>query len=105
MEKLPENRPASAQELLATLNAISTAQGEFAPSRPTLRAALAQPKQHLRFLASTLAATLLVALGAFGATTFIEASARNPTPDGFTLWAYRTNTTGTNLHWIAIRGA
>jgi hypothetical protein len=44
-------------------------------------------------------------LSAVPGSTFIEASIRNPTPDGFTIWVYRTNTTATNVHWLAIRGA
>jgi hypothetical protein len=38
-------------------------------------------------------------------STFEEASVRNPTPDGFTLWGYRRNSTATTIHWLAIRGA
>jgi serine/threonine-protein kinase len=76
MEKLPENRPASAQELLLELSNISNAQGDFASGRPTLRSALAQPRQHIRYLATTFTAILLVVTGAYGSTTFIVNKSR-----------------------------
>ncbi|MCE7081168.1 hypothetical protein [Streptomyces sp. ST2-7A] len=38
-------------------------------------------------------------------STFREAAVRNPGPDGFVLWFFRTNATNTNLFWLAMRGA
>lgn len=36
---------------------------------------------------------------------FKEVTTADHTPYGFSLWVYRTNTTATNIHWLAMRGA
>lgn len=38
-------------------------------------------------------------------STFKEVTTADHTPFGFSIWVYRTNTTATNIHWFAIRGA
>jgi hypothetical protein len=38
-------------------------------------------------------------------STFREVCTANHTPFGFSIWVYRTNTTSTNIHWLALRGA
>lgn len=38
-------------------------------------------------------------------STFREVTTADHTPFGFSIWVYRTNTTATNIHWFAIRGA
>ncbi|GAB3115729.1 hypothetical protein GCM10027160_23510 [Streptomyces calidiresistens] len=38
-------------------------------------------------------------------STFREAAVRNPSPNGFTLWVFRTNATNTGIFWLAMRGA
>lgn len=36
-------------------------------------------------------------------STFHEVGIRNPTPDGFVIWVYRTNTTTTGINYLAVR--
>ncbi len=38
-------------------------------------------------------------------STFREVTTADHTPYGFSIWGYRTNTTATNIHWLALRGA
>lgn len=38
-------------------------------------------------------------------STFREVTTADHTPYGFSIWGYRTNTTATNIHWLAMRGA
>lgn len=38
-------------------------------------------------------------------STFREVTTADHTPYGFSIWGYRTNTTSTNIHWLAMRGA
>ena len=38
-------------------------------------------------------------------STFREVCTADHTPYGFSIWGYRTNTTATNIHWMALRGA
>lgn len=38
-------------------------------------------------------------------TQMREVGIRNPSPTGFNLFLYRTNSTNTSVHWIAMRGA
>lgn len=38
-------------------------------------------------------------------SAFVETGVRYPTPTGFVIWIYRTNTTSTEIHWLATRGA
>jgi len=47
----------------------------------------------------------LTAVTAVPGGTLREVTLRNPSPDGFVLWVYRTNATATNIHYLAIRGA
>jgi hypothetical protein len=38
-------------------------------------------------------------------STFREVTTADHTPYGFSIWVYRTSTTSTNIHWLALRGA
>lgn len=38
-------------------------------------------------------------------STFREVTTADHTPYGFSIWGYRTNTTTTTIHWLALRGA
>lgn len=38
-------------------------------------------------------------------STFREVCTADHTPYGFSIWGYRTNTTATSIHWMAMRGA
>lgn len=38
-------------------------------------------------------------------SSFREVTTADHTPFGFSIWVYRTNTTSTNIHWMAVRGA
>ncbi len=38
-------------------------------------------------------------------STFREVTTADHTPYGFSIWGYRINTTATNIHWLAMRGA
>jgi hypothetical protein len=38
-------------------------------------------------------------------STLREVTTSNHSPYGFDIWVYRTNTTATSIHWMAIRGA
>ncbi len=71
LEKLPENRPSTAQELLRELDEISTPQGTLTFRRTTLRAAFADPAKHARYLAAVVALTVLVGGSVFAAATVL----------------------------------
>jgi hypothetical protein len=71
LEKLPENRPSSAQELLAELDTISTPQGRIATRSATLRAIITQPRKHARQLVAVLGALLLMAAALYAGGTFL----------------------------------
>jgi hypothetical protein len=38
-------------------------------------------------------------------SVFMEVTTADHTPRGFTIWVYRTTSTATNIHWLAMRGA
>lgn len=48
---------------------------------------------------------LITAEGTTPGSQIKEVTVSDITAYGFTLWIYRTNTTSTNIHWFAIRGA
>lgn len=48
---------------------------------------------------------IVTAESAVPGSAFKEVTTADHTPFGFSIWIYRTNTTATNIHWFAIRGA
>ena len=76
LEKLPENRPASAQELLRELDSISTPQGAITAHRTPLARMLAEPKKYARQLTVAGVAVVLAVSAAFAGTTFLVGKQR-----------------------------
>jgi serine/threonine-protein kinase len=77
LEKLPENRPATAQVLLAELDAISTPQGDVRAPGPTLRTILTYPRRYVSQAVMLAAATAVLAFAIFRVSAIMVRNEKN----------------------------